>query len=366
MPSRLAFVATLPVFVAVATLTALASPARATVIFREDFEKGTLGRFASGSNTLPGRVVVVMKGVEVVDQGNYAVKVTMQGTERFNAQQLRVQLAPIYVDVVADGDTFMSLYIYAKDSPKTRDNFYYYEGSGSGNVMTWWLEPDATGGTVMKYGTGNLGARGLHWTGNFEIGKWHQLAAHMHWGNTDQTGNIQLWFDGALVLDKQVQTMVNPGRYFSEPGIHRDMTRTGASEVGVDSIYFDNIITADKLAEIELIPPPPGGADGGGASNDGAGPANVDAETSDAAAMPSGTGGESGTGSGGGSSPIGGGGAGGASTTGSGGRGAATGVSASGAGCSTTPGPSSGPIALGLVALLILWTRGRQIRRPGE
>jgi hypothetical protein len=51
--------------------------------------------------------------------------------------------------------------MYAKDSPETRDNFYYYEGSGNGNVMTWWFEPDAGGGTVMKYGTGNLGARGV-------------------------------------------------------------------------------------------------------------------------------------------------------------------------------------------------------------
>lgn len=48
-----------------------------------------------------------MKGAEVVDLGNYAVKVTMQGTERFNAQQLRVQLAPIYVSVAAGEDTYM-------------------------------------------------------------------------------------------------------------------------------------------------------------------------------------------------------------------------------------------------------------------
>ncbi len=148
--------------------------------------------------------------------------------------------------------------------------------------------------------------------------------------------------------------MVNPGRYFSEPGIHRDMTRTGASEVGVDSIYFDNIITADKLTEIELVPPPVGGADGGGASTDGAAP--VDAQANDAAPMPSGTGG----GSGGGSPATDGGGAGGAISVGSGGRGGATGISAGGAGCSTTPGYSAGPVAVGFFALLALWTRRRR------
>jgi murein endopeptidase len=40
--------------------------------------------------------------------------------------------------------------MYAKDSPETRDNFYYYEGSGNGNVMTWWFEPDAGGGTTRS------------------------------------------------------------------------------------------------------------------------------------------------------------------------------------------------------------------------
>lgn len=348
--------------VMLAVLSASSSSGHATVIFREDFEKGTLGRFAgNGTNTMPGRVVVVMKGAEVVDLGNYAVKVTMQGNERFNAQQLRVQLAPIYVNVAAGGDTYMSMYMYAKEPPKTRDNFYYYEGSGSGNVMTWWLEPEAGGGTVMKYGTGNLGARGLHWTGNFEIGKWHQLAAHMHWGNTDLTGHIRLWFDGTLVLDKPVQTMVNPGRYFSEPGIHRDMTRTGASEVGVDSIYFDNIISADTLEEIELRQPVAGTSDGGASVDDAAAD---DAAGNDASTMPSGsggaaTGGSSGSGGTGTAGAGGGAGSGGSSTAGSAGSGGmrpgGSGVQG-GSGCSVASTGAPTPFVLVLFALLGLRT----------
>jgi hypothetical protein len=339
----------------VVLLSTLASSAQAKVIFREDFESGTLGKLA-GNNNPAGRVLVVMKGAEVVDQGQYAVKVTMQGDERFNAQQLRVQLASINVDVVEGGDTFMSFYIHAKDPPKTRDNFYYYEGNGSGNVMTWWLEPAAGGGTVMKYGTGNLGARGLHWTGNFAIGKWHQLAAHIHWGKTDLTGNIRLWFDGAPVLDKMLQTMVNPGRYYSEPGIHRDMTRTGATEVGVDSIYFDNFITADTLDEIELMTPAPDGSDAGGVISDGGTQADV-AATVDAAPAPAGTGGAGGSG---GRAGSGGTGTGGSDVLGSGGAvgNASGGVNASG-GCTVVPAGSSGPTAAALLGLLALCKRRR-------
>ncbi|HEY0711900.1 MAG TPA: heparin lyase I family protein, partial [Polyangia bacterium] len=332
-----------PFAIVLVALSLVATPVGATVTFREDFESGTLGRFAGKTNP-PGRVTVVMKGTEIVDRGNYAVKVTMMGDERFNAQQLRVQLASINVDVVEGGDTFMSVYMYVKEPPKTRDNFYYYEGSGSGNVMTWWLEPAPGGGTVMKYGTGNLGARGLHWTGNFEVGKWHQLAAHMHWGRTDQTGNIRLWFDGVLVLDKKVQTMVNPGRYFSQPGIHRDMTRTGASEVGVDSIYFDNFITADKLEEIELMPPAAGASDGGIAD---AGPI-ADVGTADSSGTTPDAGGQTGAGGRAGS----GGASGGASMGGAGGSAGASGAAGSGGvtnagGATTASGGSSGGTSRG-------------------
>jgi MYXO-CTERM domain-containing protein len=391
MTSRWLFNSTLATLATAATLATLASPAGATVIFREDFEAGTLGKFA-GKNNPAGRVTVVMKGgAEVVDRGNYAVKVTMMGDERFNAQQLRVQLASINVNVVEGGDTFMSVYMYVKEAPKTRDNFYYYEGSGSGNVMTWWLEPAPGGGTVMKYGTGNLGARGLHWTGNFEVGKWHQLAAHMHWGRTDETGNIRLWFDGVMVLDKKVQTMVNPGRYYSEPGIHRDMSRTGASEAGVDSLYFDNFITADKLEEIELMTPAAGAADGGVA--DAASPSDAavsDTSTTPGAGGRSGSGGNPGTGGGsnggangsGGATGGGGGGSSGASSGGSSGSGgtntSATGGSnggndqrggsqgrgqtsgTTGGGCSVASGHEPAPLGLLLLATIgLLWRRRR-------
>ena len=347
------------------------APAGATVIFREDFEKGALGNFAGKTNP-PGRVVVVMKGTEEVALGNYAVKVTMQGDERFNAQQLRVQLASINVDVVEGGDTFMSVYMYAKDPPKTRDNFYYYEGNGSGNVMTWWVEPKAGGGTVMKYGTGNLGARGLHWTGDFEIGRWHQLAAHMHWGRTDQTGNIKLWFDGVMVLDKKVQTMVNPGRYYSQPGIHRDMSRTGASEVGVDSLYFDNFVTADKLEEIELVQPAAGAPDASAATPDAAASPDAPPIVNPPTPPATGAGGGPAMGGSSGSNGASSGGSGPSTSTGAGGTGGSTTPPASppsaedkprpGLGCSVTPAGKTALAPLAFLALISLVALARRRR----
>jgi Polysaccharide lyase len=370
-PSCLAFVTT-----AVLLFSSIGT-ARATVSFREDFESGTLGRF-TGKNNPPGRVVVVMKGAEVVDRGNYAVKVTMMGDEMFNAEQLRVQLASINVNVAMGGDTFMSFYLYVKEAPKTRDNFYYYEGGG-GNVMTWWLEPKVGGGTVMKYGTGNLGLRGLLWTGDFEVGQWHQLAAHVHWGNTDQTGNITLWFDGNLVLDKMVQTMLNPAQYFSQPGIHRDAKLTMTSAVGIDSLYFDNFITADKLEDIELMMPAPGtpdaGAGGEGASTPATGGAGGFAMggSSGSGGGSAGSGGASagGASAGGSGPPAGAAGAGGAAATVSGGRsggtsgpgGSPVGGGSTGGGCSVMPAGRWALRPLALLALVGLAGLHRRRRR---
>ena len=45
---------------------------------------------------------------------------------------------------------------------------------------------------------------------------------HIHWSEDPDKGNAKLWWDGAVVLDKKVQTKGPQTVYFSQPGIHRD------------------------------------------------------------------------------------------------------------------------------------------------
>lgn len=148
----------------------------------------------------------------------------------------------------------MSFYMYMKDAPKDRDHFLYWEGSPPpryNNVMTWWVEPKKDGaGAFIKYGTGNLGRKGVHWEGNFTIGQWHQLAMHIHWSEDPKKGNAKLWWDGDVVLDKKVQTKGPESVYFCQPGIHRD-----PHTKSVDTIYFDDFICATTLEEIEIRKP---------------------------------------------------------------------------------------------------------------
>jgi 2-haloacid dehalogenase len=144
--------------------------------------------------------------------------------------------------------------MYMKDPPKDRDNFFYWEGSPPpryNNVMTWWVEPKAGGaGTFVKYGTGNLGRKGVHWEADFTVGQWHQLGMHIHWSEDPAEGKVRLWWDGVMVLDKQVQTKGPQGVYFSQPGIHRNPHTKSE-----DTIYFDDFLCATTREEIALLKP---------------------------------------------------------------------------------------------------------------
>jgi Polysaccharide lyase len=227
-------------------------PAVAEILFKADFETGDLSQFSGKSKTIkPGDIEVV---TDIVRSGKYSGRFTIHEDDVFNARQLRAQVNGPKVTVKEGSDTFVSFFMYMKDAPKDRDNFFYWEGSpppGYNNVMTWWVEPKKDGtGTLIKYGTGNLGRKGVHWQADFTIGQWHQLGMHIHWSEDPEKGNVKLWWDGSLALYKKVQTKGPQTVYFSQPGIHRD-----PHTKSVDTIYFDDFLCATTLDEIELQKP---------------------------------------------------------------------------------------------------------------
>src|SRR5688572_5402135 len=231
-----------------AMLCALGS-ASGKVIFKADFETGDLSQWSTtgtrGQNATPRNVQVV---TDIVQQGKYAGKFTIHEDDVFNDRQLRVQVGGPRITVEEGSDTYMSFHLYMAEPPKDRDNFFYWEGNPPpryNNVMTWWVEPKQGGGTLIRYGTGNLGRNGIHWEADFATGQWHHLAMHIRWSEDPEKGNVRLWFDGAPVLDKKVKTKGAESVYFCQPGIHRSPHRPS-----VDTIYFDNFILADTLEEV--------------------------------------------------------------------------------------------------------------------
>jgi hypothetical protein len=260
--------------VVLASSLCLLGSASAEIIFKGDFETGDFSQFGGKKMTVKKEEPLkfglseyqnfnernVQLVTDFVANGKYAVKMTIHPEDKFGKGQLRVQLGGPYVRFDEGTHTYMSFYLAMKDPPKSRDNFFYWEGdklTGSGgNVMTWWLEPKQDGsGTLIKYGTGNLGKSGVHWEADFTIGKWHQMAMDITWSADPEKGNAKLWYDGNVVLDKKVKTRASDkmtGAY-CQPGIQRG----NPMDLGVDTIYMDDFICATTLPEINIMKPAP-------------------------------------------------------------------------------------------------------------
>lgn len=232
-------------FVAVA-----AGPAAAEVVWKADFETNDISQFDGTMNATKD----ARKNIEIVtmprQQGKYAAKMTIHPDDTFKTRQMRVQFTRRPQRTEEGQDLFMSFHLRMEEAPLVRDNFAYWESDTSWkNVMTWWVAPKEGGGTTINFGTGNLGPN-QHWSADFSIKKWHQMVMHIHWSPDPQVGRIKLWYDGKVVVDIKAVTKPDKNPMFFQPGIHR-ADRTDA----VDTIYFDNFIEADALADVMPVKP---------------------------------------------------------------------------------------------------------------
>jgi hypothetical protein len=312
---------------------------RAAVIWKADFETGDLTQWNGTTNGSKGARKNIEFVADPVQQGKTAAKFTIHPDDTFGGGQQRVQVTRNQARTGEGQDTFMSWYVLVPADPLIRDNIAYWESNSSyQNMMTWWVAPKgaAGGGTTINYGTGALG-RNKQWTADITLNKWHQLAVHIHWSVNAQMGSVQLYFDGAMVVDVKVQTKADGNSLFFQAGYHR----ASVSPL-IDSIYIDNFVEADNLAEI-LAPPTGETGDGGVVADSGTSSAPPDGGMAGA----TGAGGSAGTGGSGGGTGITGGGAAAGSSDGTGGNGVGAPGQAPGTGRGPVVGEGSFGCALG-------------------
>jgi MYXO-CTERM domain-containing protein len=263
----------------VAALTAVSTPARATVVWTATLEKGDLSEWTSttnGTKTLPDGSV--RKNIEVVGEkvysGKLACKVTVHPDDDFG--QYHQDRADIKHDSTLTGegkDSYLSGFYFLPEDAKTRDEILFYETKvTSHNQMDLWIEPKTGGGTgtTVKFGIESNGANlgsVLVWTGDWKAGAWHQFAIHVHWSIDAAKGLVDLWLDGQqVVTNYKHKTKYDANDLFVQTGLHRVLMQPST-----ETIYFDDFIEADTLAEIKIGAPTPGGADGGVTDAGGAG-----------------------------------------------------------------------------------------------
>ena len=231
--------------------------------------------FRSGAHA--GRTNVEVVG-EQVHGGKFACKITVHPDDTFGQyNQDRVDIKHESTLTGEGKDSYLSGYYYLPEDAKTRNEIAFYETKGtSRNWMDLWVEPKTGGGTTVKFGIESNGANlgsVLVWTGDWKAGQWHQFAIHVHWSTDATKGVVDLWFDGQpVVTGYKHKTKFDGNDMFYETGLHRVLPKAF-----VETIYFDDFIEADTLAEIMVGAPMPGGTPDGGATdaenNDAAGPA---------------------------------------------------------------------------------------------
>ncbi|HET6284565.1 MAG TPA: heparin lyase I family protein [Polyangia bacterium] len=313
----------------VAGLLVESAPARAAVIWKADFETGSISQFMGNVNATQG----ARKNIEIiadpVQEGKMAGKFTIHADDTFAGTQMRVQVTRNSPRTGEGQDVFMSFYFLVAADPMVRANIAYWETTGSNrNMMTWWLVAKPGGGTTLNYGTGNLG-NGKHlFTGDVSLNAWHQVGYHVHWSQSAATGRVTMWFDGTQVVDEAAQTKPDGNSLFFQAGIHR-----GSRSTLIDTVFFDNFLEGDAVTDIMLAAAVPG-VDGG-ASPD------APSATDGASDVAAGTGGAGGGGSGGTTGT--GGQSGQSGQGGQGGQGGVTGSGGtSGGGSGTNPGTGTG------------------------
>src|SRR5260370_38383258 len=83
-------------------------------------------------------------------------------------------------------------------------------------------------------------------------------------------GSVDIWLDGQQVVTAyKAQTKKDANTLFYQNGLHRRSPPTAAMGNLVDTIYMDDFIEADSLAEAQIAAPITQGADGESGSEAG-------------------------------------------------------------------------------------------------
>jgi hypothetical protein len=312
--------------------------AGATVVWRSTFEAGDTKEWNGGLNTTKGARSNIDVVMDPVQEGKSSCRIVIHPDDTFQPyNQSRVELHHSSTLTAEGKDTYLSGYYRMAMDAQVRNEIGYWESNGSSqNVMDFWIEPKAGGGTTLAFGTGFLGAKRV-WSTDFSLNTWHQLAIHVHWSVNATMGSVDVWYDGAQVVkDEKAKTKADANTLFYQTGFHRR-----SPQPFTETIFLDNFVEADTLDEV-LGMPAPGGADGGVPPSDAGGSGDAPVSGSDGGSDSGGGAGGGGAGGAPGSGGITGSGSGGVSGTGGGAPGGSGGT----AGAGTLTGASSGGCAL--------------------
>jgi hypothetical protein len=145
--------------------------------------------------------------------------------------------------------TYLSWEFYIDKQITTLNNIAYWESDKTyQQSMGFSLEPakvDDLPTTKLTFYS-SLPERQVHWQNSVNIAKWNKLALAIKWSESQQKGQVSLWFNQrAIFIQKTLKTKPDLNKMFIQLGLHRNQ-----SEATVDNIYLRNVRETSTLNKL--------------------------------------------------------------------------------------------------------------------
>lgn len=229
-----------PLLLALATLVAL--PAHAGIVWRGDFETGTVSQWSRAQRVSADRLEIVTSPVR---DGRYALRATVkQGDDPINASGNRNEL------------------LYITHEPRGSEYFYKFSvlfdptfpSANTWQVFTQWHHEGCCGspplemyvvGEKMHLRAGGASAKVL-WTAPLVRGKWQDFVLRVKWSSDPKVGFVELYHQGQKALAKTpAVTMYDDSLNYLKLGLYRNDTIAPEG-----TVFHDGMTMATALEDV--------------------------------------------------------------------------------------------------------------------
>lgn len=237
---------------ALASLPTLAS---AAPVWVGDFEGGDLSQWDGTLNGSVGGVDYITVAQDVVVEGSNAGRIALHDDAIWPGNGLRrVELhhgpAAGRTDEGATTWFAWSFYIPEALPEDPGTTIGYWESNDSYQQMMAFN----TNGQTIRFITQRPSYE-EQWVGEglFTPGQWHRIAMRVLWSTDENTGEVEVWYDGEqVVAGVNVQTLADDNDHFTQVGL----LRGNQDFDDVPVIYIDDAVEGDSIEDVhpELEP----------------------------------------------------------------------------------------------------------------
>jgi hypothetical protein len=238
------------ILVSLVTLLSASTAARATVVWRGDFESGDITQW-NHYEGIGSRLTVVPSPVR---EGKYALRTELhQGDIASNGTRNELDY------MLQQGEGTDLYYSWSTMFPAEYPNV---TGSGMFQIFTQWHQAQNIGNAppvVMNIVADemrltNYITSAVLWHAPLNRGVWHDFIVHAKWSSDPSVGFLELWYNGEKVVDHAYGPTLFPGTWvYLKQGLYRNN-----AIVPTAVVYHDGMTVATALEDVLQTPPAPG------------------------------------------------------------------------------------------------------------